>query len=121
MATASHAIADGRFSVAVRWRRASAGVVRIAISVVRSQILDIDDGVLLIGVVVDVRFVGTVRCVTFVFGGQAVGATEMMVEMMAAGQVMMVAGELVMTEMEVMMLSVVVAMVHGSVKVVRRC
>lgn len=53
---ASHAATNGRFAVAVRWRRA-AGVVCIAIAVVRTQIFDVDDGVLLIGVVVDVRFV----------------------------------------------------------------
>lgn len=72
MATAAHA--DGRFAVAVRWRRAS-GVVRIAIGVVRAQILNVDDRVLLVGVVIDVRLVGAVRCVPFILGRQAVCVT----------------------------------------------
>lgn len=113
---AAHAAADGRFTVAVRWRRAS-GVVRIAITVVRAQILDVDDGVLLVGIVVDIRFVGAVRCVAFVLGGQAVGigAAEMMMEvMMAVGQVMMVAGEMMVIEVNVV-LAVVVPVVQGAV------
>lgn len=61
------------------------------------------------------------RCVSFVLGSHAVGvgATEMMVEVMAVRKVMMMAGEMMVIEMK-MVLAVMMAMMHGTVKVVRR-